>query len=151
MSYTQSLAGIGLGTVLSINTGTTGSPTWTAVGELNKLNLSGRQAGTTDVTNFQSSAREFKPTLISSGDWDFAGNRVGGDAGQVAMEAAFVGLLLKQFKIQLPLSGAQTTAGDSFTFVALVEELNYSVEVDKAIPVQGKLKISGILTETAGS
>jgi hypothetical protein len=150
MSYTGSQAGIGLGTILSIDTSATSTPTYTLVGELNKLNLSGRQAGTTDVTNFQSSAREFKPTLISSGDWDFAGNRVGGDAGQVAMEAAFVGLKLKKFQIQLPPTGTQTV-GDSFTFVALVEELNYSVEVDKAIPVQGKLKVSGILTETAGS
>jgi hypothetical protein len=151
MSYTGSLAGIGLGTVLSVNTGTVSTPTWTAVGELNKLNLSGRQAGTADTTNFASGAREFKPTLITSGSWEFGGNRVGGDAGQVAMEAAFVGLAMKSFKIQLPISGAQTTTGDSFTFTALVEELDYSVEVDKVVTISGRLKVSGILTETAGT
>jgi hypothetical protein len=151
MPYTGSLAGIGLGSVLSINTGTASTPTWTAVGELRKLNLTGRQAGTADTTNFASAAREFKPTLIASGTWDIEGNRVGGDAGQVAMEAAFVGLAMKQFKIQLPISGAQTTTGDSFTFTALVEELDYSVEVDKVVMLTGKLKVSGVLTETAGS
>jgi hypothetical protein len=151
MPYTDSLAGIGLGSVLSINTGTASSPTYTPVGELNKLNLTGRTAGTADATNFQSLAREFKGTLIDSGSWEFGGNRVGGDAGQVAMETSFTTLKLTMFKIQLPISGAQTTTGDSFTFKALVEELDYSVEVDKVIPVTGKLKVSGILTTTAGS
>lgn len=151
MAYTESLSGIGLGSTLSINTGTASTPSWTPVGELNKLNLTGRTAGTADSTNFQSSAREFKATLIDSGSWEFAGNRVGGDAGQVAMESAFTSLALKQFQIQLPKSGTQTTAGDSFTFTALVEEIDYSVEVDKIVSMSGKLKVSGILTETAGS
>jgi hypothetical protein len=151
MPYSDSLAGVGLGTVLSINTGTPSTPTWTPVGELNKLNLTGRTAGTADATNFQSLAREFKATLIDSGAWEFGGNRVGGDAGQVAMETAFTTLALKQFKIQFPISGAQTTTGDSFTFKSLVEEIDYSVEVDKIISMSGKLKVSGILTETPGT
>lgn len=151
MSYSGSIAGIGLGTVLSINTGTTTTPTWTPVGELNKLNLSGRQAGTADTTNFASAAREFKATLISSGTWEIGGNRVGGDVGQVAMETAFTTLAMKSFKIQLPISGTQTATGDSFTFSALVEELDYSVEVDKIVSLTGRLKVSGILTETPGT
>jgi hypothetical protein len=151
MSYTNSLAGIGLGSVLSVNTSVTTTPTWTPVGELNKLAFTGRQAGTADVTNFQSLAREFKSTLISSGNLDITGNRIGGDAGQVAMEAAFVGLATKSFKLQLVISGTQTTTGDSFVFLAIVEKLNYSVEVDKAVSLDASLKISGILTETAGS
>jgi hypothetical protein len=153
VSYSGSLAGVGLSTVISINTGTVSSPTWTTVGELNKCVLSGRQTGDADVTNFESSAREFVPTLIESGTWDIAGNRIGGDAGQSAMETAFTTIppVLSQFKIQLPKSGAQVSTGDSFVFKALIKELDYSIEIDKAVSLSGKLKVSGILTVTAGS
>lgn len=150
MAYNGSLAGIGLGTVLSI--GSTTSPiTYTAVGELNKCTLSGREAGTADTTNFESQAREFLPTLIQSGTWDIAGNRVGGDAGQVAMEAAFTSLQLRPFKIQTPKSGGQTTVGDSFLFTALVEAIDYDIGVDKVTVLTGRIKISGILSPTVGS
>jgi hypothetical protein len=153
VAYTGSKAGVGLSTVISINTGTISSPTFTPVGELRKCVLSGRQTGDADVTNFESSAREFVPTLIESGTWDIEGNRIGGDAGQLAMEAAFTTVppVLSQFKIQLPKSGGQTSTGDSFTFLALIKELDYSVEIDKAVSLTGKLKVSGILTVTAGS
>lgn len=150
MPYTGSQAGIGLGTVLSIGTNT--SPiTYTAVGELNKIAGTGRQAGTADTTNFQSGAREFLPTLIDSGTWEIAGNRIGGDAGQVAMEAAFVALQLHPFKIQLPKTANQTTIGDSCSFTALIEQLNYEVGVDKVVTLEGRLKVSGILTWVSGS
>jgi predicted secreted protein len=151
MPYTNSQAGIGLGSVLSVNTSVTTTPTWTPVAELNKLAITGRQAGTADVTNFQSLAREFKSTLISSGNLDITGNRIGGDAGQVAMETNFTGLLSKSYKLQLVISGGQTTTGDSYVFLAIVEKLNYSVEVDKAVSADISLKISGIMTLTAGS
>ena len=150
MSYTKSAAGIGLGTILSI--GTTGTtPTFTPVGELKTLNQSGRQVSTEDVTNLQSSAKEFIPTLVDSGTWDLSGNRIGGDAGQMAMEAAFSGLTILPFKIQLPKTAAQATAGDTFSFNALVQEVNYSVSVDKAVTFTGKLKVSGAITLTPGS
>ena len=150
MAYTGSLAGIGLGSVLSIGDGA--SPVgYTPVGELTELNQSGRQAGTDDVTNFESGAREFLPTLIDSGTWAFTGNRIGGDTGQIAMETAFTGLHLRSFTITLPKTASQTVSGDSCTFTALVEQLNYTIGVDKAVKVQGQLKVSGILTWSAGS
>jgi hypothetical protein len=150
MSYTASLAGIGLGTTLSI--GNTSSPVgYTTVSELKTLNLTGRVAGTEDVTNFQSTAREFIPTLIDNGTWDFTGNRVGGDTGQAAMETAFTSLSLLPFKIQLVKTTGQSVVGDSFTFNALVLEINYSVGVDRAVTMSGRLKASGVLTKTAGS
>ncbi len=149
-SYTKSAAGIGLGTTLSI--GTTGAtPVFTPVGEIKTISQSGRQVSTEDVTNMLSSAKEFIPTLVDSGTWDISGNRIGADAGQIEMEAAFQGLTLVPFKIQLPKTGAQTTAGDSFAFTALIQELDYSIAVDKAVTFTAKLKVSGLITETAGS
>jgi hypothetical protein len=121
--------------------------------ELRKIALSGRETGDADTTNFSSGAREFLGTLISSGTWDIEGNRVGGDAGQLACETAFTTVppVLKQFKIQLPKAPTQTSTGDSFTFYALIKQLNYEVEVEKAITLRGQLKVSGVLTVTAGS
>ena len=150
MPYTSSKSSIGLGTILSIGT-TGGSPTFTTVGEIKTIAQSGRQVSTEDVTNMQSLAKEFIPTLVESGTWDISGNRVGSDAGQIAMEAGFQGLTLLPFKIQLPKSSTQTTTGDTFTFNALIAELDYSIAVDKAVTFTAKLKVSGLITETAGS
>jgi hypothetical protein len=152
MAYTKSKAGIGLGTVLSI--GTSGaSPTFTPVGEIKNLQQSGRQVATEDVTNMQSSAREFVPTLLDSGTWDITGSRIGGDAGQQAMESAFAGLVILPFKVQLPVNAnaGQTTTGDLFAFNALVQECNYDLAVDKANTFSAKLKVSGVITVTPGS
>ena len=151
MAYTSSKAGIGLGTALSINTGTVATPVWTPVLELKSVAQSGRQVATEDVTNFSSTAREFVPTLLDSGTWDLSGNRVGSDAGQLAMETAFQGLSITMFKVVLPKAAGQTTSGDTFQFSALVQECNYSVNVDKAVSVTAKLKVSGSITLTAGS
>ena len=150
MPYTKSAAGIGLGTILSI--GTTGAtPTFTPVGEVKTFSQSGRQVSTEDVTNMQSSAKEFIPPLVDSGTWDIRGNRIGADAGPIAMEAAVSGLTLVPFKIQLPKTSNQTTTGDTFAFNALIQELDYSISVDKAVTFTAKLKVSGLITETAGS
>ena len=149
-TYTTSKAGIGLKTVLSIGDGGTPTENFVAVGEIKTITQSGRQVATEDTTNMQSSAREFIPTLLDSGTWDISGNRIGTDAGQIAMEASFSGLKLHNFKIQLPVESGQTTTGDLFTFLALVQEVNYSVAVDKAQTFTAKLKVSGAITLTPG-
>jgi hypothetical protein len=153
MSYTGSLAEAALGSTIAINTGTTGSPTWTPIGEIASAPQSGRMAKTVETTNLQSTFAEFLPTIPESGTLDITANRVSSDAGQVALEAAFAGLLLKQFKITLRQTPAQTTTGDVMTFTALVEECNQLGEfsVDKQIVLKVKLKISGLVTLTVGS
>ncbi len=150
-SYVKSQAITGLGTILSINTGTSAAPVWTVVSELKSLTQSGRQFATEDVTNFQSSKREFIATLADSGSWKLEGSRVSGDAGQIAMEAAFATGALQQFQIQLPKTATQTTAGDQYGFYALIQDLNYSFAVEKADTFTATLKVSGDITETPGS
>ena len=145
MSYTQSKAQTGLGTLLSIGT------TPVVVGEIIDLKQSGRTAKTDDVTNTHSSATEFIATIMDSGTWDCTFNRVGTDAGQEAMEAAFQGLTTNSFTIQLPKTGSQTTKGDSFTFNALIQELSYSISPDKKVMGTTKLKVSGVCNPVAGS
>jgi len=151
MSYTNSAAGIGLGTLLSINTGTTQTPVWTTVGEIKNITQSGRQVATEDVTNMQSSAREFIPTLLDSGTWKIDCSYISGDAGQQAMESAFQSLTLKMFEIQLPKTSKQTSTGDLFAFSALVQDINHTISVEKATMLSATIKVSGPITLTAGS
>lgn len=153
MSYTGTLAQSGLGTVFAINTSDTSSPTWTTIGEIINAPQSGRVAKTADATNLESLAAEFITTLVDSGNFELTVNRVAGDAGQLALETAFEGLLTKSFQITLPLSTTQVSTGDEYAFKAVVEEFDNISEIapDKAIHSKIRLKVSGKITFTAGS
>jgi len=149
MSYTQSLANSGLGTIIAIKV----ASSFVTIGEITDGPLSGRKLNTTDVTNFQSLAQEFKATLITSGDVKLSGNYVGTDAGQLAVETAFEAKATPQFQVTLPITGTQTTTGDVWTFNAIVEEWNSfgNLSPSKAVQFSGSLKISGLLSKTAGT
>lgn len=144
----MSKARTGLGTVLSIATGTS---TYTPVAELRSIKGSGRQADTDDVTNFDSLGKEFIATIIDPGEWDIEGNYISSDTGQAALETNFAALATVGFKIVLPKTSTQTTGGDTFTFNAVITELTYTPDPTKAITFTSKLKISGTLTLVKGS
>jgi len=137
----------GKGTIYSIGTSGT-TPTYTAVSELKTFAFSGTKNDTEDVTNSDSAgrAREFLVTLLDSGEISIAG-----DAGQVAMRAAFNSGAILSHKMVLPMSPAQTTSGDTFTFLGLVVENNLDVQFDKALTFAAKVKVSGVITYTAGT
>jgi hypothetical protein len=145
MSYTGSKAITGAGTTISIGT------TPTLIGEVKNVKINGRKFDTDDVTNMSSTQKEFIATILDEGEISFDFNRVSTDAGQMALEAAFVAGTTNPFTVQLPKTSAQTTAGDKYTFNALITECNYSFEVTKADAGDCKLKISGLLTMIAGS
>lgn len=151
MSYTGTQAQTGLGTVLAINTGTTGSPTWTSIGEVVDLTQSNFQNESDDATNLSSTGREFIATLLNPGTWECTINRVSSDSGQTALVSAFNGLANKQFKVTLPLNHSQTTTGDTYQFTALVEKYGMNIKPDKKVSITCSLKVSGALTFTAGS
>ena len=150
MPYTKSKAGIGLGTVLSIGDGAD-PEVFIPVGEIKTIGQSGRQVATEDVTNLDSPSREFIPTLLDSGAFDLTGSRIGTDAGQIALEAAFAGLQRPNFTITLPKAPGQTTVGDQFEFSGLVQESNFTLAVDKSVMFSAKIKVSGRVAETPGS
>jgi hypothetical protein len=140
----------GLGSIISINTGTVGSPVWTAIAELNSIALSGRQSNTSNTTTFASTSEEFLPVLPTAGVWALKGNYTS-DAGRVALETAFGAKALKMFKIQLPESLTETVTGDLFSFVALIQDLNYDLQIQAAITFTASLKVSGPITITPGT
>lgn len=157
MSYTQSVAVTGRGTVIAINTGTSGSPNWTPIFEITDAKVSGRQASILKATNLQSSQEEFITSLPDPGMFECSGNRVASDPGQLAVDAAFnasgTSGATKQFKVTAPLQGSQVTAGDSVQFNAVVQEWSpfSNLTPTGIITFTLKIKITGGWTFTAGS
>lgn len=155
MSYTTSQSQTGLGTLIQINTGTITTPTWTTIGEITKSNLSGKKNNFDDVTNLQSLAEEFLATISTSGTFHLTYNRVSTNTGQTAVVTAWTGAAKTQFKITLPINTAagQSSQGDTFVFLAYVEELNDvgQLEPKKAIVSETTLKATGAYTFTEGS
>jgi hypothetical protein len=149
MPYTGSKAQQGRGTTLSVGTGTPA-----VVGEIMKMGQKGRKNQTVSTTNLQSSSEEFQGTLPDQGSWEVEGNRVGNDAGLVAMETAFASGALTTFTVQLPVNAlaGQTTTGDKWVFTAIVEELDYDGMAPKSVVTfKATLKVSGTPVFTAGT
>lgn len=156
MSYTGSRAQAGRGSTLAIGplTGSGGAETYVTIGEIKSSGISGAQWNTEDVSNFQSGAdSEFITTMRDNGTIDISGNRVTSDAGQTAVETAFASGLKYDFKLTLPINtqAGQSLAGDAYTFSALVQSRDISVDTSKAIGWNIKLKISGPVSLTVGS
>jgi hypothetical protein len=155
MSYTGTKAQSGNQTTVSINTGTVASPTWTLVGEVSDFTQSGTQNKSDDATNLQSTAEEFIPTILTPGKFAGTMARISGDAGQAAVRTSFnaVPPTLVQYQVQLPKTATQTTNGDKYVFLAMVEEFNDlgNIRPDKKVMTQFALKISGPIAYTAGS
>ena len=144
MAYTGSKSISGLGTTLGIG----GTPT--TIGEVIDIVQSGRSMKTDATTNLQSTAEEFIGTILSQGAWDVTLNRVAADAGQIALEAAFVAGVPISFTLQEP-KGSFTTAGPKWVFNAVVTEINWTYAGDKNITGKMKMQVSGAITQTAGS
>jgi len=167
MSYIKSQAGTGNQAVVSIAApgGTPSTATYTQVGEISEFNQSGTVNKTDDTTNLNSIAEEFIPTILTPGNFSGTMNRVSDDAGQIAVQTAFGGIIgstptpptLNYWKVQLAmnpnLATPQTVQGDSLIFLALVEEFSDfgTVKADKAVKTTLKLKISGAIYRTLGS
>ena len=137
-TYTGSQAGIGEGTLVQIMSGSP-TPAPVTIGECDEADLDNRTAQTVDVTNFQSGKyREFKTTLIQSGEFKLTGNYLGStDAGQVAVETAFnTPGSTPQFIITLP-------TGRTATFNAAVTSSTFKIGVDKIIKFDITLKVTG--------
>lgn len=109
-----------------------------------------------ETSNFNSGVdKEYLKLMRDNGAPKFSGNRVGNDAGQLALIAAFNDAENSyMFQVQLPINPkiGQTTVGDSETFDALVMGASYGpIETNKSIPVECELQITGPRTYVAGS
>ena len=93
--------------------GTATPVTFTQVKEVKDFKPSGAQVSKIDVTNLDSTAKEYVAGLVDNGDFGMSVNYVAGDPGQAACKVAFEASLTKTFKIVAPNA-------DTFTFSAFV-------------------------------
>src|SRR6185437_4550393 len=105
-----------------------------------------------DTTNFESgSDAEMLSTIRKAPTIEMKGNRVAGDAGQVAVETAYQAGTISSFTVTLPKTSTQTTSGDKYVFNAYVKNCNFSIQTTKQIEFSISLQVSGPCTFTAGS
>lgn len=156
MAYTGSKAQAGRGTQLSLGglTGAGGAETFTPIGEVKTTGISGVQFDQEEVSNMDSGVyKEYLATMIDPGTLDLSGNRISTDAGQQAVEAAFLTGLKYDWKMVLPINkqAGQTTTGDTFVFSGFVKSRDIPVDITKAIAWTVKLQLSGAPIYTQGS
>lgn len=96
-----------------ISGGTATPVTFTQIKEVKDFKPSGAQVSKIDVTNLDSTAKEYVAGLVDNGDFGMSVNYVAGDPGQAACKVAFEASLTKTFKIVAPNA-------DTFTFSAFV-------------------------------
>ena len=149
MSYTVSKAETGSQTVFNIKI----SSTFTPIFEILSFTQSNHTNKTVDVTNLNSTAEEWISVLKSSTNYELTLNRVSTDPGQAGLIAAFGTGALTDFKIVLPLEAGQSTTGDTYTFSAIVEDMNDLADVapNKQVTSKVKLKTSGAVAFAAGA
>jgi len=130
------------GTVIAINTGTTGSPTFTTISEVVSFSGFDGQAAEIDVTSLQSTAKEIRMGLQDFGSFQLECNYLQADAGQGALRTAKAARALKEFRITF--SNTKTA-----TFSAYVMSASISGGVDSKVDTSFALRISGDVTFSA--
>jgi hypothetical protein len=153
----QSAASItGVGSVLSIGglTGLTGTETFIVVGEVTDFKWDGGTRATTPVTNFGSGGVVQKvSTTLDLGTMTFTTNRIGNNAGQLAVIAAMNTGGAYDFKVQLPVNPniGQTTTGDLITCSAIVTKAGgFDLSLNKTPDYTFTIDLNSY-TMTAGS
>lgn len=141
MSYVNSQAFAGRGTILQIGSGSSSPYTFTTLAEMKKIQFSGSKYDLADVTNMQSgNFREWLPTLADSGEISFEGNLIPGDESQQNLIALFNAATLVPVQVVLP------NALGTFAFNAYVQSIDRDLPIDKEATISGKLKITGIVS-----
>ena len=122
--------------------GTATPVTWSKVGECKDIGAGGASVNEIDVTDLDSTGKEFFPGLQDSGDLTVEINYLPTDVGQDAARSAFEGSEIKNYKITTP-------QGTTYTFEALVKNFPTipKASVDGVQSGSISLKISGSVTK----
>lgn len=127
-------------TSLAYTSGGTATPvTWTKISNLKTYNGFDGQASEIDVSNLDSTAKEFRLGLVDNGQLSLDVDYNLADAGQAACDAARIASAAKSFKLTLP--DASTA-----TFTAYVKKFARQGGVDAVIKGTLDLRISGAVT-----
>lgn len=126
-------------TFTTYTSGGTATPvTFTQVKEVKSFKPSGSTVSEIDVTDLDSTAKEFRPGLADNGSFSMDINVLPSDPGQTAARAAFLASEVKPFKITDPLGAAYTFLGYVSNFPGLPD-----AAVDGVLTGSISVRISG--------
>jgi len=147
MSYTNTKAQTGLGTVVAVGA------TPTTINEVFDVKFSGQKWGTEDATNLSSSAAETIVTIPDWGEMQLDCNRVSSDAGQTILDAVFTSTTqaANTFTVTFPKLAGQSTNGDKIVFLGLITQREWGISPTKKTTVTYHVKITGMPTFTEGT
>lgn len=131
------------GTIININTSTTTTMAWVAVGNIKEFSGFDGSAAEIDKTNLTSTAKELFQGLPDWGNFSIQGDWDAGDAGQAALRAAYVARTAQSFQI---LVAGQSTSNKTYTFSGFVKKFALSGGVDKVMAMSADLRITGAVT-----
>lgn len=132
---------LALGTIFSVEIATV----WTPIGNLTNVGVPGATKGETDVTDFDSTAREFLGTLADNGEMPFSGWFNYANAGQLALytDANDPAAPTRNFRVDF------TRQNVRFTFAGFVKSFVPNAGgVDDAYTFDGSIRVSGAVTDT---
>lgn len=136
---------LALGTVLYVET-TPGGGTYTAVGNLTNIGSPSLTKGETEVTDFDSTAREFLGTLPDNGEVPFSGWMNEGNAGQEILydDANDAASPTRAWRIDFVRQDAR------FSFSGWVRSFQYTAGgIDEAYGFTGAIRVTGAVTKSA--
>jgi Lambda phage tail tube protein, TTP len=130
-------------TGLTYTSGGTATPaTYTAVANVRSFSdFESGSAAEIDVTNFASTAKEYRLGLVDNGSFTLACDHSNADAGQAALQARRIDGAAVNMKVILP-SGTTPTA----SFSALVKKFTKSAAVDGVVSASVDVRVNGAIT-----
>lgn len=147
------MAGIkAIGSKLSVNTGTTSQPTWTQIANLTTIGEIGLESDEIDVTTLDSSDdfKEYIGGAKDGGTIDLGGNIVT-DAGLSQLYTLANSRAVKEFKIEYPLKGEETTAAYWTVTGYIASCKDGEKTVDGLLTFSSGIRVSGAPEFTAGA
>ena len=124
------------GSSIEINTAASGEPTWTKIKNIISFTGFDGAASEIDVTDLDSTAKEFRLGLQDHGKFSFDMHIDRADAGQVALEAARKAGKVTRLKLTLP-------NGDAATFSVLVKSTPITGGIDAVLKGSVETRVTG--------
>lgn len=124
------------GSSIAINTATNGEAVWTKIKNIISFTGFDGAASEIDVTDLDSTAKEFRLGLQDHGKFSFEMHIDRTDAGQIALEAARKAGKVSQLKLSLPNS-------ETATFNVLVKSTPITGGIDAVLKGSVETRVTG--------
>jgi hypothetical protein len=128
-----------IGLTITAGSATATPGNWATIGNMKTVSGFDGKPSEIDVTNLSSTAKEFVTGLIDFGNLQIEVDQDNADQGQLKVNVAFQGSLVKNYKLTLPNT-------NSATFAAFVTQFTTSLGVDQVVKRQIGLRITGPVT-----